>query len=184
MEKTSYLAGKHILAVDDEPDILESIEDILEGARVDRAVDYDSASEKLRNHVYDLVILDIMGVNGLKLLEEAVDRNFPAVMLTAQAVNPEALVDSIRKGAIAYLPKETLPELDELLAAIFKAHEQGEPSWQLVFNRLGEFFDKRFGPGWKETEESFWSDFDRTYAVGKGLQQRVLRDERIIGKGV
>ena len=31
MQKESYLAGKRILAVDDEPDILESIEDILEG---------------------------------------------------------------------------------------------------------------------------------------------------------
>ena len=37
----SSLKGKRILAVDDEVDILETIEDILDEATVDRAVDYD-----------------------------------------------------------------------------------------------------------------------------------------------
>ncbi len=184
MKGKSYLAGKRILAVDDESDILEIIEDLLHDCQVDSARDYDTASEKLRDSSYDLVILDIMGVNGLKLLDEAVARNFPSVMLTAHAINPETLVTSIRKGAIAYLPKETLSELDELLNAIFKAHEEGEPPWKLLFERLGDFFDKRFGPGWKDKEKSFWTEFDRTYAIGKGIQERLLHDERVTGRGV
>ena len=151
---------------------------------VDCAGDYNSASEKLKMNRYDLVILDIMGVNGLKLLEEAVERNFPTVMLTAHAINPETLMTAIRKGAISYLPKETLPELDELLTAIFSAHEQGEPPWKLLFERLGKFFDERFGPDWKEKEKSFWSEFEITYQVGKGIEERVMHDERIIGKGI
>jgi DNA-binding response OmpR family regulator len=184
MQKKSYLAGKRILAVDDEPDILESIEDILEDSIVERATDYNSASEKLKMNRYDLVILDIMGVNGLKLLDEAVERNFPTVMLTAHAINPETLMTAIRKGAISYLPKETLPELDELLTAIFRAHEQGEPPWKLLFERLGKYFDERFGPGWKEKEKSFWSEFEITYQVGKGIEERLMHDERITGKGI
>jgi DNA-binding response OmpR family regulator len=184
MGKESYLAGKHILAVDDEPDILESIVDILEGSHVDCAGDYQSASEKLNENAYDLVILDIMGVNGLKLLEEAVARNFPAVMLTAHAMSPETLMTSIRKGAIAYLPKESLGELDDLLTAIFKAHEQGEPPWKLLFERLGKFFDERFGPDWKEKNKSFWSEFELTYQIGKGIQERLMHDEKITGKGI
>jgi DNA-binding response OmpR family regulator len=184
MEKESFLKGKHILAVDDEPDILESIVEILEDSRVDCATDYESASEKLKNTRYDLAVLDIMGVNGLTLLEEAVSRNIPAVMLTAHAVNSETLMTCIKKGAISYLPKETLPELDELLTAIFRAHEQGEPPWKLLFERLGEFFDTRFGADWKEKDKSFWSEFDRTYQVGKGIQERLMHDERITGKGV
>jgi DNA-binding response OmpR family regulator len=184
MKKESYLAGKHILAVDDESDVLESITDILEDSRVDCAGSYESASEKLRTNRYDLVILDIMGVNGLKLLEEAVDRGFPAVMLTAHAVDPDTLMACIRKGAISYLPKETLPELDELLTAIFQAHEQGEPPWKLLFERLGKYFDERFGLGWKEKESSFWSEFEVTYQVGKGIQERLKHDKRILGKGV
>lgn len=184
MQEKSYLAGKRILAVDDEPDILESIEDILKDSRVDCAGDYESASEKLKNNRYDLVVLDIMGVNGLKLLDEAVDRNFPAVMLTAHAMDPETLMKCIRRGAISYLPKETLPELNELLTAIFKAHEEGEPPWKLLFERLGHFFDERFGPGWKDKDKKFWSEFDVNYQVGKGIQERVMHDERVTGKGV
>jgi DNA-binding response OmpR family regulator len=184
MKNKSYLAGKRILAVDDEPDILESIQDVLEGAVIDRAEDYQSASEKLRNNRYDLVILDIMGVNGLKLLDESVARNFPTVMLTAHAIDADTLLACVRKGAISYLPKETLPELDELLTALFKAHEQGEPPWKLLFDKLGDFFDERFGPGWKNKEKAFWSEFDRTYQIGKGIQERVMHDEKISGKGV
>ncbi len=184
MKEKSYLAGKRILAVDDEPDVLEAIQDILEESRVDCAKDFDTASEKLKTNHYDLVVLDIMGVNGLKLLEDAVARNFPAVMLTAHAINPETLMACIRKGAISYLPKETLPDLDEVLSAIFRAHEQGEPPWKLLFEKLGDFFDEHFGPGWKDKEKAFWSEFDRTYAIGKGIQERLMHDERVLGKGV
>ncbi|MBI5569280.1 MAG: response regulator [Desulfomonile tiedjei] len=184
MKEKSGLAGKRILAVDDEPDILGSIEDILEGAILDTAANYETASEKLKENRYDLVILDIMGVNGMKLLEESVDRNFPTVMLTAHAIDPETLLACIRKGAIAYLPKETLPDLDELLTEIFSAHERGEPPWKLLFERLGVFFDERFGPDWKKKDKAFWTEFEVTYQVGKGIQERLMHDERITGKGV
>ncbi len=184
MREKSYLAGKRILAVDDEVDILESIEDILEGSDLDTARDYSSASDKIRIHRYDLVILDIMGVNGLKLLEESVARNFPTVMLTAHAMNPDTLLNAIRKGAIAYLQKETLPDLEELLTEIFKAHEQGVPPWKILFEKLGTFFDQRFGPNWKDKDKAFWADFDMTYQISKGLEQRALSDERVLSKGI
>jgi hypothetical protein len=105
-------------------------------------------------------------------------------MLTAHAIDADTLLACVRKGAISYLPKETLPELDELLTALFKAHEQGEPPWKLLFDKLGDFFDERFGPGWKNKEKAFWSEFDRTYQIGKGIQERVIHDEKITGKGV
>ena len=68
----SYIKGKQILAVDDEEDILETIADVLEEAHVDRAGDYATASRKIKEKRYDLAVLDIMGVNGLQLLQEAV----------------------------------------------------------------------------------------------------------------
>jgi len=181
---TSYLKGKYILAVDDEEDILETIEDILDEAEIDTASDYETASQKIGNNRYDLVILDIMGVNGLTLLEEATDHNIPAVMLTAHAINPEALMESIRKGAISYLPKEKLAELDNLLEMLLNAHEQGKPPWKMLFDKLGDYFDDRFGPGWKEKDKAFWSEFSRTYQIGKGIQERLTKDERIRGMGV
>jgi len=181
---TSYIKGKKILAVDDEQDILETIEEILEGAHVDRALDYETASRKIRETRYDLAILDIMGVNGLKLLEETVERGIPTVMLTAHAINPETLMESIRKGAISYLPKETLAELDELLNSLLATFERGEPPWKLLFDRLGDYFDKRFGPDWKDKDRAFWSEFSRTYQIGKGIQERLRHDPRISGKGI
>ena len=182
MTGQTFLAGKSILAVDDEADILETIEDILEEAKVDTARDYESASEKIKKQTYDLVILDIMGVNGLQLLEESVAKGFPTVMLTAHAVNPEALMASIRKGAISYLPKESLSELDELLNDLLGAYERGEAPWKLLFNKLGAYFDERFGADWKDSDKTFWSEFDQTYEIGKGIQERLKKDPRIMDK--
>ena len=116
-EDKSYLKGKSILVVDDEEDILETIEDILDDSTIHTARTYESASEKIAKHSYDLAILDIMGVNGLQLLDECVAKGMPTVMLTAHAVNPDTLMASIRKGAISYLPKESLADLDVDLVA-------------------------------------------------------------------
>ena len=180
----SLLKGKHVLAVDDEEDILETIADLLDESVIDTARDYESASQKLKKRLYDLAILDIMGVDGLKLLEESVDREIPAVMLTAHAVSRETLMESIQKGAISYLPKEKLSELDDLLNAILGAYQRGEPPWKLLFEKLGDYFDRRFGADWKEKDKEFWSEFSRTYSIGKGIQERLKRDRKIRDKGI
>ncbi len=184
MAGKSYLKGKRILAVDDEEDVLETIEDVLDESLVERAKDYETASRKIKGGGYDLVILDIMGVDGLKLLEEAVEKGIPAVMLTAHAINPETLMASIRKGAISYLPKEKLADLDAMLNELLAANQRGEPTWKLLFEKLGEYFDERFGPDWKEKDKEFWSEFSRTYQVGKGIRERLLHDKSIKDKGI
>jgi DNA-binding response OmpR family regulator len=178
------LNNKHILAVDDEEDILESIIDILEESDIDTALDYESASKKINAGKYDLVILDIMGVNGLQLLEESVNRGFPTVVLTAHALNPETLMKSIQKGAISYLPKPKLSELDELLAGVLGAYKRDEPPWKLLFEKLDDYFDSHFGPNWKEKDREFWTEFSRTYSIGKGIQERLKRDKRFLDKGI
>ncbi len=94
----SFLKGKHILAVDDEQDVLETIEEILDIAKVDVAQNYETASKKISETQYDLAVLDIMGVNGIQLLEECVKRQIPAIMLTANSMNPDSLIKSIKKG--------------------------------------------------------------------------------------
>lgn len=175
----SRLAGKSILAVDDEPDVLETIVEILEGARVDTAGDYKSASKKLRSNRYDLVILDIMGVDGLRLLDQAVGENMLAVMLTAHAFSPETLVASIQKGAISYLPKEQLANLDTFLCDLLAELEHGaDAPWRFLLDRLGATFDERFGPGWKEKNKDFWARFNPTLAVAAGASVRGLSNPR------
>jgi DNA-binding response OmpR family regulator len=152
----SYLKGLRALAVDDEVDVLDTIEDVLDGVQVDRAKDYESASQKLKETKYDLAILDIMGVNGLVLLAEATGKGIPTVMLTAHALSPETLKASVMKGALCYLPKDELPRLNELLDEILAAHKKGESTWKLLFKRLGSYFETRFGRGWTTDDPDFW----------------------------
>lgn len=170
----SILKGKHILVVDDEEDILATIIDILDEAVVDCARDYKSALRKIHRGGYDLVVLDIMGVNGLQLLEKSVKRRLPTVMLTAYAVNPQTLMESIQKGAISYLPKEKLAELDDLLSAILGAFGRNESTWGLLLERLWDYFNRHWGPGWQETNREFWSEFCKTCAIGKKMQEKLL----------
>ena len=161
-EPVSFLKDLRVLAVDDEVDVLDTIEDVLDEAQVDRAMDYDSASQKLQDTPYDLAILDIMGVNGLALLVEAVDKGIPTVMLTAHAMNPETLKTSINSGALSYLPKEELATLDTFLNALLGASQQGRSTWALLFDRLGSFFEKSFGPQWAKDDPEFWKAYGYT----------------------
>ena len=151
------LAGVRVLAVDDEGDILETIEDVLDGAEVTRATTHDEGMAQLSSDkVFDLAILDIMGVDGLTLLAETVNRGIPTVMLTAHAMNKDTLKTAIKKGALAYLPKEELARLDKFLVEFLAAHKRGESTWAILFDRLGAFFERSFGPQWRSDDPEFW----------------------------
>jgi len=153
MGKTSPLKDKVILIVDDEEDILETLEEMLDICIAHKARDFDTANKYLLTYSYDIVILDIMGVNGFELLKTAVKKNFPTVMLTSHAVTPEALKKSIKLGALFFLPKEQLSELKEFLEDV--VINEGEYTWIKLFDRFGDLFNRRFGPNWKEKEKLF-----------------------------
>jgi len=160
--KSSILDGKRILAVDDEPDVLTVLEEEImmscANCTVDKASSYEKAAEKLESGTYDLVILDIMGVRGFDLLDLAIKRNFPVAMLTAHALTPEALKKSIEMGARAYLPKEKLGEIVPFLEDVLRY--EALPAWRRLFEKLGDFFNIRFGPDWQKKEDKFWKDFN------------------------
>ena len=159
MTTESPLKDKVILVVDDEPDVLETVAEELDMALIHKAGDYDTALQYLLSYTYDVVILDIMGVNGFELLKNAVSRGFPAVMLTAHAVTPDALKKSIKLGAISFLPKEKMSELKEFLEDVVL--NGGKPIWLKLFDRLGAYFNKRFGPDWKERDK-FFHEFEES----------------------
>jgi hypothetical protein len=75
-------------------------------------------------------------------------------------------------------------ELDDLLNDILGAVRRGEPPWKLLFEKLGKFFDDRFGPEWKARDHDFWSEFSRNYQISKGIQERLKHDQKIIDKGI
>lgn len=164
----NYLKGMHILAVDDEPDILESIEDVLDESQVDMAGSYDEASKKIKETEYDLAILDIMGVDGLRLLEEAVERGIPSVMLTAHGLSQETLEMSVNKGALSYMPKDAMADMAGFLNEMFAEINKGDSPWQLLFKRLGGFFVKAFGPTWDGKSQEFWDEMERRHKKSKG----------------
>ena len=156
---TSPLKDKVVLVVDDEPDVLETVEEELDMCQIEKAADYDSAFQCLQNRTYDIVILDIMGVNGIELLKTSVSRGFPTVMFTAHALTLETLKKSIKLGAVFYLPKEEMPKLRNFLEAVVEGG--GTPLWNRVFDRFASYFDKRFGPDWKKRDK-FLEEFEES----------------------
>jgi len=167
----SILNGKSLLAVDDEPDVLDVLEEEILGTApncyVDKATEYQKASELLSSLTYDLVILDIMGVGGFDLLNLAVNRPFPfpVIMLTAHALDPKALRRSIEIGARAYLPKDKLGEVVPFLEDVLRY--ENIPGWGRLFQNLLGFFNARWGENWKKTDEQFWKEFDEKIAFIK-----------------
>ena len=161
MDEFGLLKGKRVLVVDDEPDILGVLENLLDMCHLDKAPDFETAQEFLEKSKYDAAILDIMGVKGYDLLDMASEKGIPTLMLTAHALTPGDFVKSIKKGAHAYVPKEKLSEIAVFLADILEADQKGSKKLGKWFYRLESFFEKKFGSYWKEKTEKdpdFWKD--------------------------
>jgi CheY-like chemotaxis protein len=159
----SILNGKRILAVDDEPDVLATLEDEIIGVapkcKFEKATTYEEASKKLESQNYDVVILDIMGVRGFDLLGLAVKRNLRVAMLTAHALSPEALKRSFEMKARAYLPKEKLGEVVPFLEDVLKYEYL--PGWKRLLEKLKGFFDSKFESDWEKKTGLQWQEWHK-----------------------
>jgi CheY-like chemotaxis protein len=157
----SVLNGKRILAVDDEPDVLTVLEEDILGvcpkAILDKATTYEEAIKKIQKTPYDVVVLDIMGVRGFDLLEEAVRRKLRVAMLTAYALSPEALKRSLELGARAYLPKEKLGEIVPFLEDVLT--QEFVPGWVRLYEKLKGFFDQKFESDWEKKTGLDWKEW-------------------------
>ncbi len=178
MDEMELLKGKRIIAVDDEPDILETLEEILDMCSLDTAMNFEDALGLIDKNVYDAAILDVMGVNGFELLQEAQKRNLTAVILTAHALTMENLVKFMRAGAQSFLPKEKLAEIGYFLFSALSLEaepvvrrpeeENKEKAASEIRNdsatekpvergwlsRLKSYYDKKFGSGWLDDYET------------------------------
>jgi CheY-like chemotaxis protein len=176
MPRTDPLRDKTILIVDDERDVLQTLEELLRDYTdlvVHEAAAFDQARQLLFSHNYDVVVLDIMGVRGFELLEIATHRGFPVVMLTAHALNPDALKRSIELGARAYLPKDRLASLPEFLEDVLRLSYRSV--WRKVFDDLLSTFNERFGSSWRKSQQQFWSEFEKTLQVE---EPSIISDQR------
>ena len=164
----SVLNDKRILAVDDEPDVLDVLrEEIMLAAPrclLETATSFEQATELRASWSYDLLILDIMGVRGFDLLQSATAGEYPVptVMLTARAFTPDALKRSIELGARAYLPKERLGAIVPFLEDVLN-YEYG-PVWKRLLKDIEGVFSKAWGPYWRKPNDAFWAEFEAKIA--------------------
>ena len=159
MEKNNLLIGKKLLIVDDEPDVLETLSELLEMCDITEASSFEEAKELFETQHFELAVLDIMGVSGYELLKIANEKKVIAVMLTAYALTPEDVAKSHKRGAAYYIPKEEMVDIPVFLNDIFKAKEEGKNTWEGWVSRMASFCEKKFGQDWQKNDEEFWERF-------------------------
>jgi CheY-like chemotaxis protein len=150
MSKDKMLEGKRILIVDDEPDVLDTLVDLLPLCVVTTASTFDQARQLLEDQYFDMAILDIMGVEGYDLLKICNDKRVIGVMLTAYAVTPEDIKKSYEDGAASFVPKEKMADITTYLSDIYEAREKGKNLWWRWFDRLADYCERKFGSDWQK----------------------------------
>ena len=164
MEKNQTLNDKRILVVDDEADILETLEELLEDMFVvDPASSFEEAVSFLKNNTYDVAILDIMGVRGYDILDATHALGIPTLMLTAHALSPDNLKKSIELGADAYIPKDKMVDIVLYVEDVLLSRQDKRKNNFKWYTKLRPLFDEFFGEGWKDPEKQFWDAFDKKY---------------------
>jgi DNA-binding NtrC family response regulator len=121
------MSATHILVVDDEPDIRETVQDILEdeGYAVTSAENGEAARHALRDRRPDLMLLDIWmpdldGISLLKEWDEDEGLPCPVIMMSGHG-NVETAVEATRLGAYDFLEKPL--SMAKLLLTVERALE-------------------------------------------------------------
>ncbi|MGO8762110.1 MAG: response regulator [Desulfobaccales bacterium] len=112
------MAKEHIMAVEDEEDILELLTYNLarEGYRVSGLTTGEECVQSARSSLPDLILLDLMlpGIDGLEvcrqLKQSAMTRQVPIIMLTAKGEEAD-VVTGLELGADDYITKPFSPRV-------------------------------------------------------------------------
>jgi two-component system, OmpR family, response regulator len=116
-----------ILMIEDEPRVADFVRRGLraEGWSIDHAISAEDGLERLKDTVYDVILLDMMlpGISGDQLCRRlrGARNNVPVLVLSALNSTSDR-VDGLRSGADDYLPKPF--EFDELVARIEALHRR------------------------------------------------------------
>ena len=154
---------KHILLVDDDLNLLHSLEFILEAAdfRVTTETNGQKALEKVistgndKAHSFDLLITDIQmpGLTGLQLIDELRRMNFSLPVLVITAFGDSRLREGLMRRGLLYCLDKPFYE-EKLIEEVFKIlGKQTEPAGN-SFQKKGEREKTggTVGPGEKEKE--------------------------------
>jgi DNA-binding NtrC family response regulator len=119
-------SGPSILVVDDEPNSLFGISQVLtdEGYKVIAADNGKEALERLKTDTINLIITDerMSGFSGMELLTEAqkLDPQIPVIMVTAYG-SVSLAVDALKQGAFYFFEKPIFNNLERFLTIIHQA---------------------------------------------------------------
>ncbi len=114
----------HILVVDDEAPIRETLKEILEyeDFEVSLADNGEKAWSLIQKNDFDVILCDVKmpGIDGMELLEkvQAFRPDIPMVMISGHG-NVEMAIDSTKKGAYDFITKP--PDLNRLLITLRNA---------------------------------------------------------------
>lgn len=116
---------KKVLIVDDEKDIVETIQFVLEaqGYSCITAFDGEKGLKKAKDKNPDLIILDVMmpNINGFKISRllkfDAKYKNIPIIMLTARSQKEDKMIGE-ETGADLYMTKPF--DIDQLVNNVKK----------------------------------------------------------------
>lgn len=159
MARKKLLSGKRILIVDDEPDVLETLEELLDSTQIVKVDNYKDAKQLLETKRFDIAILDIMGVDGYELLQIATEKKITAVMLTAHALSPEHTARSHKGGAALYVPKDKIVDIATYLEDVLEAEQEGKSTWWRWIDRFADYYDEKFEKDWQFRDKDFWRGF-------------------------
>lgn len=130
----------NLLVVDDHPVVRRGLKEVLKqepDLSVCEAADAREALSQIREHKFDLVILDLdlPGMDGLDLLKE-IKRQGKDLAVLILSVYPEdqVAVRVLKAGASGFVSKETAPE--ELVGAIRRILRGGKHISERVANLL------------------------------------------------
>lgn len=133
-----------LLIVDDEPEILEMLVDVLRDSvpQIATAKNGKEALEKFKKGRFAAILSDIAmpEMNGLDLLEAVrqIDRSIPFVVLTGFG-DKQAVIRALRLGAFDFLEK---PMNTSQLRSVVKAAIESGCDVQRKSKRMGEVMGK------------------------------------------
>jgi phosphate regulon transcriptional regulator PhoB len=131
---------RHILVIDDEPDIVDLVAYNLgkEGFTVSTAPDGEAALQAIKTGDFALIILDLMlpGIQGMELCrilkKDSKTENLPIIMLTAKVEEIDRIL-GLESGADDYITKPFSPrELVARVKAVLRRSSPGRSEENLV----------------------------------------------------
>jgi DNA-binding NtrC family response regulator len=116
----------HILVIDDEKSIRNTLKDILEVEKyeVDVAENGTIALELIKQNTYDVILCDIKmpGMDGMEVLSAALKLSVSPIIMISGHGTIETAVEAIKMGAYDYIAKP--PDLNRLLITIRNAMDK------------------------------------------------------------